>query len=475
MQLQSNQQLEILKSNLAAIKSIVAILRSTIGPKGLNVMLVDNLGHTICTNDGIEILNNIPIKHPVVKLLIEACQAQENQVGDGSTSTAILIESIIENSINAIESGAKVQEIINGLKTIENHLIDYLKSQAQKFDDQKLYSLINISARDEKDISDLVFKICKTKKRRCSIMGILNKESQILEGLILRKKPHHHFNLKLANSQILILDGSFEADPMSSEAASTDQGVIRYDNNVKTILRQAQVLAKANIKAVFTSGSMMPQAEEIFAKENVFVLTHVKKSDLDDLLYISNARFVSRNTCLYGEIDNIKNYCGNINSLAYNSEASGFQIIGVNEFYTAVIGAETQSILDEKVLIANDAYKAACSSIDLGFVAGEGIAELNLAEEISKSNDLITAKIVTNSLREIFLQIIDNAGLERQSSLNLVNSQVKNIGIDLDNGKAIDLIKENIVDAVSCKLSMIKIAFDVASQILKIKHIIQAK
>lgn len=470
----NDKYLEGLKSNISAISHVTAILRTTLGPKGLDLMLVDDLGSSICTNDGVEIIDNIIIKHPIAKLLVEACKAQEHKVGDGTTSTAVLIDAILSNSFELISNHKyQVQKLITELRLANKEAKNFLHSSSKNFkdlEDPKIYDLVKIAARSEQDIATVVYKAFKMAPTALSrlpdlIFTALDIETKIESGFLIKKKSHFSYHLFKQNSQILLLEGAFEPDPLSSEVASTDEGVIRWERNLSQILSKAKEITESNIVGIFMTSSCLIQAEEIFAKAGILVLTHLKKSDLETLAYISNAKLLSRSSIL--QFDGKENLCGQIKSIQWRTDLNAFQIEGINKLCSIVIGAKTQTILEEKQRIAKDAAKALSTAFE-GYVLGGGFAELATAKHLETFSSM-AFQILAKSLKEIFVQILRNADLDSKDFLNYSK------GIDLDSGLEIDFEACGVIDPLAVKISSLEIALELSIQILKIANIIQAK
>ena len=272
---------------------------------------------------------------------------------------------------------------------------------------------------------------------------------------------------------------------MSSEAVSTNEGVKKYEQNIQLLFETAKRISKAGIKAVFCSSSMMPAVEEFFVREEIFVMTHLKSSDINRLINISGAKLSTRSKLFNIDTLNILDYAGKIESIDKLEDLGGFCFLGKKNYQPSIIiGAETESVLEERKLIAIDACKALGAGLRNGYVAGEGVTVLNIVTKLEKELQhldlddelLIGVKIIYQALRAPFEQIVTNAGLDPNKCLESLEPGVENqLGIDLDTGKPINLIEEGILDPTESKISALKIAGELAVQILRINSIIQAK
>ncbi len=495
---------EVLNGNIQAIRSVVAAVRGTIGPKGMDVMIVDEFGNFTCTNDGVEILSNIQLNHPAAKLAVEAAKSQETQVGDGTTSAAIICDSLLASALLRINSGAQPVRIIPGIEIATQAVIKELKSSAKQIkdiNDPKLHQITNIAARGQEDITKLIIEAARKFIKQNSISALTDKNSDyqlhdsviaslglemgLIDGLFIKKKTHFNYFQDFKDVNTLVIEGPFEPEPMSSEAVSTEIGGRKYEQNIQSLMETAKRIVKANVKAVFTSSSMYAAAEELFVREGVFVLTHLKQSDIARLTNISGAKLSTRIKLLNADVDEIKNYSGTLLQIEQQGDLGGFVFQGPKAYQASIlISAETESVLDERRRIAIDAAKALSAALRSGYVMGEGVAEMNIADRVGSIKEQyindkeISAgiEIVVEALRSIFLQITENAGFSSNDLYYKFRPSPTNTqGIDLDSGEAMDLEAAGILDPLEVKISAFKIASEIATQILRINLVVQGK
>jgi chaperonin GroEL (HSP60 family) len=481
---------EVLGSNIMAIKSLVTAVRGTIGPKGLDVMLVDEFGSYNCTGDGVEILSSIRIAHPVAKLLAEAAKSQENRVGDGTTTLALLVGSMLESAAVQIKAGLSPTRLVKGIQIGIDLAVEELEKNSKPIkdvNDPKLFAIAKTAARGDETLANLLIKA--TRKAidhnfdlaKC-IIGAESVEAKIIDGFFLKKKAHFNHNVHLKNIKALIVEGTFEPEPLPAEAISTSEGVKKYESNVQALAEAAKKIVKAGIKAVFVDASMLPSLEEYLVKEGVFVLTMVKKSDLFTIKNIGACKIIGRQNLITSDFEQIRQFAGSFSELNFHEELHGYIINGTKHYQpTVLISAETQSLLQEKERIATDAAKATQVAFKTGYVLGSGIAELNIIENLQqydcKEADLkYGLEVVMDSLRVIFAQIAENAGFDAENLLNKFKAHAENpYGIDFDTGALINLEEAHIIDPLSVKTSALRIAGDTVSQILRINLILNAK
>lgn len=493
---QSNRgkYLEILNSNIAAVNTVADTVRATIGPKGMDVMLIDQYGEYAYTNDGVTILSSIEINHPVAKLMVEVAKSQENKVGDGTTTATLLAASILNNAWSKISNGAAQNRVIKGINLAKDSVIEEFKKQSKKVNgakDSKLKFITKIAARGDEEITSLLIQAATKLKLKTAInledciYSSPGYESRIIEGLFIKKKSHFKFRDMIVNAPTLVIEGALEPEAMPVEAISTDEGVKQFTNKVEVLFDTAKKIAKAGVKAVFVDASVHPGLEEYFAKEDIFVLSHVKKSDLNRISISAGTSLINRKELFASDVSHIKKSAGLLNEIDEEKNLGGF-VLKSNSIYipTILISAQTSSIADEKERIAIDAAQAMGAALKSGYLAGEGVAELNVLNSLAilldgyKDDENICAgiELVREALKTLFMQIVSNAGFDPNEML--AKLQEKNdscFGIDLDDGSLINLEEKGVLDPAEVKINALRIAAEIACQVLKINMVLQAK
>lgn len=493
----SQVQHSVLRSNIEAIAAIAAAVKTTLGPAGLDTMLVDEFGNSTCTNDGVTILENIIIQHPVAKLAVEIAKAQEAKVGDGTTSIVVVLERLLETSYRYIEQGMSPNRIARSIEVATTELIKEFKTNSRDLTitSQTLIALIKVAARGDSTISSLVHKallITAEKNGTDYISNAANSyledtittssliDSQVLDGFLIKKKPHFNYPKQYTQAPILIIEGAFEPEPISTEAISTNEGVKRFQNNIEYLQDTAKQIIKTGARIIVTNSSMFPNTEEIFAQENILVLTHLTKNQLQTLAHITGAKPLLRSQL---RNDPINTALGNLSSAYFHEDLGGYVFKGKAHYRpTIVLNAQTETVLAEQKRICSDASKVAIVALKEGYLLGEGVAELNLVSTLkNKANQegpypAAGFNIMADALTAVFEQILENAGFEAQTYYKNINFNSQNTrGVDLNSGAVINLEDLCIFDATAVKISIYKIASEITSQILRINKLIPGK
>lgn len=489
-----DQYIELLSSNIAAVSSLAATIRSTLGPKGMDVMMVDQYGDYLCTNDGVEILSNIELSHPAAKLTVDVAKAQELRAGDGTTSVTIMTDAILNNALTKVKEGFAPIRLVKGIELAIDEAIKELKSKAETINnaqDPELEQITRVSARGNKEITELLVNAAQKLDQNLFLNKEFHfdrlvhaaqaKESKVVDGYFIKKKPHFQYTSKLKDANILIVEGAFEPEAIPAESIQTDTGVNQYNCNVETLKESAKRVAQAGVNAIFVDASMFQQLEEFFSKENIFVLTHVRKEDLKTLAKSSGAQMISRETLFNSNKDQITKLCGKANELYFDNDLSGVFIdTALEKLCSVFISAETKALLDERYRIAIDGAKALQCTVRGGYLLGEGLAELSLIPVLQKlksqhSDAGLQAgiEIVESSLDSIFKQIMINAGFDPELCLGKIQNQ-DDLGIDTETGSTINLKEAGILDPLEVKTNILKISKEICCQVLKINLVLKS-
>lgn len=472
----SNKYIELLQKNILAIIAIADTVRATLGPKGMDVLLVDQYGNFTCTNDGVEILSNVENQSPIAKLLIDAAKSQETKVGDGTTTVSVLCAAILDESLKAVEKGISPVKLAEELLETATKLKTLLKKETKSIStSEQLLEICKIAARGNEKISKLIIETAEKISPKISLSNCikaeLGGESQLINGLLINKKPHFNYQKNLKDAACLVIEGAFEPASMPLEAIGTDEGVKKFSNHLSSLEELSKKIIKSGIKAIFIEQSIPAAIEELFYKEDILVLTRLSKADLNNICISSGATAVSKQKLISADQNQINNFAGRCNEITVTTES--LIISGAKEKICSIlISSQTPEQLNELVRISKDASRAVEAAKSSGYVAGAGMAEWHAATKLEIKNK--GDEIFAAALKKISTQILENAGLE-ELYLENTNPQNPFSGIDLETGAEIDLEATGIIDPLEVKLSAVEIAAEVSAQILRINRILKAR
>lgn len=500
---------DALTSNIAAAKAVSDIVKTTLGPMGMDKMLIDNFGNTTITNDGVKILREMEIEHPGAKLLVEVAKTQEAEVGDGTTSAVILAGEFLSQAEKLIKQKIHPTNIVRGYKLASVEALKILEKNSTlvNVSDEKILREICSTAMTgkvaeySKDIlSEIIFEavslvkdengtLAKNRIKIQKATGGDISESSIIKGIVLDKEAANiNMVSKVEKAKILLIDFALEIKELEADAKVNINSMAEYEE----FLRAEQDYLKALVNKIKSIGANVVVCQKgiddsvayYLAKENILAIRRTRKSDMEKLSYALNKNVVSTPEDL--KIENLGHA-----SLVHKKEVLGENYIFVEgcqnpKAITLFLKASTQHILDEIERAVEDCIgdlNAILKSKKI--VAGGGAIDTQIYTELTKFSKTFSGKdqIVINSYAESFLCIpktlCENSGFDEIDTITKLISNhekgMKNSGINGFTGICEDTQKIGIIEPINVKSQAIKSATESASMILRIDDIIAAK
>lgn len=493
---------QLLDNNAQAVRALMQAVEGTIGPKGLDTMLLDQFGNVTITNDGMTILDMMEIKHPVAKMLINAVKSQQEKTGDGTTTTALYAGEMILSGIDKINMGVPIAQIINGIyQGLEMAQAEWEKERiALDFQDtEHLKQIARIAAREYADIADLLteaaLKIGEDRLKEEnflfaeSIKAKIGAKGEVFNGVVVTKSRYDKqmpAELK-GEVKVLVLDDALESEEFDDKALATESGFQEYMKLKNDFRANVQKIIQSEAKLVLVDRGVDEQAVESLSDHGIMVISRVPHKELEEAARHCGAKMLKR-TGLKKDLEEIKSALGIVGAVV-NDEILGLTKIsdGCGEQRaTVIIGAATAEVVGERERIAKDAAAAMQTAVKMGIVAGGGAAELAVADALeNRKHELSGMSIygmecVIDALRKPFMQIIKNAGfnpLEKLGDVAQAQSENKNhcLAVDCDNGEIVNMYERGVIDPFYVKIHALEAAGEVAMAILKINIIIKKK
>ncbi|MDF2548136.1 MAG: hypothetical protein K0R93_3034 [Anaerosolibacter sp.] len=490
-----------LDNNVQAIRAVVSAVEGTIGPKGLDCMIVDDQGHFIVTNDGVTILMEMDVTHPAALMMVNAAYAQQCQAGDGTTTMTIMAGAMIESAVYHMQRGVSVHKLIEGIKIGTSEAIQYIKGTAVPIDKENqklLQSVAAIAGRGNREIVDLIyqgaqmipFDKMKSNDYRFSdhIIAIEGTENQILQGLVIDRKPlSYQASYHQEQAKILIIDDCLQPETLSEELLNTESGFNQYIENRKHFEKWIEKIIEMKVNAIFIDRRVDEYGEQALVDAGIMVIHGVLNDQLLELADFTRARPIKKNA-LNKNIGELESYCGYAGKIDYDPVLEHIKITeGLGEpMVKIIISASTGPILREKERVAKDAASALQAASKYGVVTGGGAIELACTMHLEelKNRVLGTSKYgidcVIEGLKKPIHHMVENAGYNPLEKLEAVmqasrDSKNQSIGIDCESGEVKDLFMQGIIDPAWVKTTAINTAYEIAEAILKINLIIKGK
>ncbi|KXG75859.1 TCP-1/cpn60 chaperonin family protein [Thermotalea metallivorans] len=490
-----------LENNVQAVKAVVSAVEGTIGPKGMDCMIVDEEGQFIITNDGVTILMEMDVTHPAAVMMVNAAYAQQCQVGDGTTTMSVIAGAMLQSALFQSQRGVSVHKIIEGLRLGTEEAIKFIKEKRiciGKEDQELARAVARVAGRAQMDLVDLICQASshvgeeKMKEKGFrfsdSITAIEGTENEVLKGIIIDRKP---LNMKpvdlLQDVKILIVDDALQPEALRDELLNTENGFSQYIENRRVFENWIKKMIHMKIGAVFTDRSIDEDGEQALTDAGILVVGSVLKEQLIRLAAYTGARPVKRGV-LNKPPEELEGYCGYAGKICYDSELEHIRIMeGMGEpMTTVIVSASTGAVAKEKERVAKDAASALQAAIKSGIVAGGGAIELACAIHLEKIRNAMDGlakygvDCVIDGLKKPIYHIVQNAGYNPLEKLERVIEAGKSsgnihLGVDCEDGEVKDLFALGIVDPALVKIAALKTACEISEAILKIHLIIKGK
>ena len=500
---------EAQKNNIQAAKIIAEIVRTSLGPRGMDKMLVDSLGDVTITNDGATILKEIDVQHPAAKMLVEIAKTTDNEVGDGTTSAVILAGSLLEHAESLLNQDVHPTIIVDGYRKAAKKAKQFLQDIADKTSGNDRAILLKIAKtsmqtklvrKDSSGLAELVVKavlavavkegenflvddddIKVEKKAGGSII-----DSNIIQGIVLDKEVVHGGMPKnIVDAKIALINTALEISKTETDAKIN----IQNPQQLKSFLDEENRMLKTMVDKVIGSGANVvlcqkgvdDMAQHYLAKAGVLVVRRIKESDLTKLAKATGARIVTNLDDLFEK---------DLGSAALVEERKIEEdrwvfIEGCKhpKSVTLLLRGGSQRVVDEVERSVHDAIMVVKDVMETpSIVAGGGAPETYAAAKVrswSKSlegREQLAAEKFADALESIPLALAENAGMDPIDTLTSLRSrQLKGekwTGIDVMKTRIANMKSSDIIEPLTVKLQIVSAASEAACMILRIDDVI---
>ncbi len=496
-----DENLKALISNVSAVKAISSAVEGTLGPKGLDTMLVDSSGEIVITNDGVTILDMMEVSHPASRMLINIARAQHREVGDGTTTATIIASTLVSEGLNHVMKGVPVTRVIEGIRRGVLQAIEDLKSMAVKVnfpEDPLLYSVALISGRGDESIAHCVVESAKVLGLsrlmdksfllRDIVVGVERGEDEVFHGLVIKKKPlNEAMPRAIDEPKILCVDDALEMEKPEEASLRTESGFRMYLEKQREFINNLKRAISLGVNVVFVHRGVSDKAEEILTDAGVLCVSRLTSSQMRRICEHTGAVAIKK-TALPRILDDIERYVGKALRVYRDEDLKNIRIEKGSGIPTAtlLVSASTREVVEERERIAKDSASSLQAAFPLGVVSGGGSAELSVSRKLRKFRSSLTGMAgfgvdcVIEALKKPMSQIIQNAGFNPLEKVEEVLAEQERkgkdtLGIDCETGKVVDMFSLGVVDPVKVKIFALKSALDVAQAILRIRTVIKMR
>ena len=505
---------EAQSNNIAAARAVADAVRSTLGPKGMDKMLVDSLGDVVITNDGVTILKEIDVQHPAAKMVVEVAKTQDNECGDGTTSSVIIAGELLKKAEGLIEQNIHPTILANGYRMAAAKSIEILETIAIKVtpNDEEMLKTIARTAMTGKSIggqrdflAEIAVKAIKSvaekndgkwtvdvdnikveKKTGGSIA-----DTNIIEGVVVDKeRVHPRMPKQVKNAKIALLSAALEIRKTEVEAKiqiRDPASMQRFlDEEESTLKNMVDKLKQVGATVVFCQKGIDDLVQHYLAKQNIYAARRLKESDLEKLAKATGGKVVGN--IMEIEADDLG--CAAIVEEKKISEDNMTFITGCKnpKAISLIIRGGTEHVVEEVDRAMHDALRVVGITIEDGkAVPGGGAPEIELSLRLAGyassvgGREQLAIEAFAQAMEVIPWALAENAGLDAMDVVIKLKSAHegkkanKNMGLDLNTGNPIDMVKENVIEPLRVKTQAVKSASEVANMILRIDDVIASR
>lgn len=499
------------RNNISAAKLVAELVRSSLGPRGMDKMLVDSLGDVTITNDGATILKEIDVQHPAAKMMVEISKATDNEVGDGTTSTVVLAGALLENAEELITKNVHPTVVVDGFKKASEKAIDVLRQVATTIDpNDKKYlkkiatttlasKLVSSNANELADIVvDAILAVAEKAGDKYKVdidnikvekkAGGSLRDTKLINGIVLDKEiVHGGMPKRIENAKIALLNAPLEIEKTEFDAKininSPEQMQQFIDEENKMLKKMTDKIAQSGTNVVLCQKGIDDMAQHYLQKAGILAVRRIKESDMTKLAKATGARIVT-----------------NINELASSDLGSANlaeeRLVETDKWVfiegcknpkavTILVRGGSQRIVDEADRSVHDALMSVKDAVVYPkILVGGGAPEAHVSQKLREwANTLegraqLAAQRFADGIETIPLVLAENTGmdpLDTQVELRSKSSSGRaSFGIDVTNAKVGDLSTKDIYEPLAVKEQVINAATETACMILRIDDVIAA-
>ena len=497
------------QNNIAAAKLVAELVKSSLGPRGLDKMLVDSLGDVTITNDGATILKEIDVQHPAAKMIVEISKTVDNEVGDGTTSSVVFGGALLARAEDLLKKDVHSSTIIEGFQAASEKVLEIYSQLSKKVEPDDKATLLKIASTSmqsklisedssslSKIVVDAILSIA-TKKGDEYFVDLENikvekkpggsiDDTQIVKGIVLDKEiVHSGMPTRIDNASIALINSALEIEKteMSAEIRITDptQMQMFLEEENRMLKTMVDKLHDVGANVLICQKGIDDIAQHYLAKHGIMAVRRVKESDMIKLSKATDGRVISN-------LDDLTEKDLGSADLAHQKKVESDKWVFIEgckhpQSVTLLIRGGTQRVIAEVDRSIHDSLMVVKDVIEKPeIVAGGGAPESFAAAQLKDwadnfdGREQLAIKKYAEALEVIPLTISENAGMDPIDTMATLRSKQnqgqKWTGIDAKNTKIADMMAINVVEPIAVKEQIIKSATEAACMILRIDDVI---
>ncbi|MCV0392962.1 MAG: TCP-1/cpn60 chaperonin family protein [Nitrosopumilus sp.] len=496
-------------NNIAAAKLVAELVKSSLGPRGLDKMLVDSLGDVTITNDGATILKEIDVQHPAAKMMVEISKTVDNEVGDGTTSSVVFGGALLAKAEDLLKKDVHSSTIIDGYQAAAEKTLEIYSELSKKIKPDDKESLLKIATTSmqsklisedsdtlSKIVVDAILRIAVKKGEEYTVdlenikvekkAGGSIQDTQIVQGIVLDKEiVHSGMPTKIEKAQIALINSALEIEKteMSSEIRITDptQMQMFLEEENRMLKSMVEKLHDVGVNVLICQKGIDDIAQHYLAKHGIMAVRRVKESDMIKLSKATGGRVINN-------LDDLSEKDLGTADLVHQKKVESDKWVFIEgckhpQSVTLLIRGGSQRVIDEVDRSIHDSLMVVKDVIEKPEIVAGGGAPESYAASLLKDwadnfdgREQLAIKKYAEALETIPLTIAENAGMDpidTMANLRAKQSQGRKwTGIDARNTKIADMMTINVVEPIVVKEQIIKSATEAACMILRIDDVI---
>ena len=501
---------EAQKNNIMAARIIAEVLRTTLGPRGMDKMLIDSLGDITITNDGAAILDEIDVEHPAAKMMVEIAKTQDDMVGDGTTTAVVLAGELLRRAEDLLDQNIHPTVVVSGYRKAAQKAVETLEKNGIPVDleDRATLKKVAVTAMASKAVgiardllADIAIDAVKliaeqrgdkwvadidqiqiTKKVGKSLL-----DTQLIKGIIVDKEVvHPGMPKRVENAKIALLDVALEVEKteMSAEIRIRDPTQMKafLDQENRMLKNMVDKIKKTGADVVFCQKGIDDMAQHFLAKEVILAARRVKQSDMEKLARATGGKVINN-------LEDLKAQDLGKAGLVEERKVGDDKMVFVENCkhprsVAILIRAGLERMVDEAERAMIDALSVVSDVIEYNkIVTGGGSIESEIAKQLRDyatnvgGREQLAIEAFAESLEVVPKTLAENAGLEPIDILVGLRSAHEKPkgevwGVDVFSGKVVDMLSKGVIEALRVKEQAIKSAAEAAAMILRIDDVI---
>ena len=498
-------------NNINAARAVGEAVRTTLGPKGMDKMLIDALGDVVITNDGVTILKEMDIEHPAAKMMVEVAKTQDEEAGDGTTTAVVLAAELLKKAEELLRLEVHPTVIISGYRLAAEKAREILDGIAidVNIEDEELLRKIAMTAITGKEaevarehLADIAVKACKAivefvDGKRVVDKDYINMEkkqggkvqdTQLVRGIVIDKEVvHPAMPRKIEDAKIALINASMEVKETETDAEirirTTEQLKAFLDEEERILREMVEKVKNAGANVVLCQKGIDDLAQHFMAKAGILAVRRIKKSDMERLARATGGRIVTN-------IDELSEDDLGHAALVEERKVATDRMVFIEgcedpKAVSILIRGGSEHVVDEVERSMNDAFRVVGTTIEDGkAVPGGGAVETELALRLREfattlhGKQQLAVEKFAEALEIIPRTLAENSGLDPIDKLVELKAAhergEKNAGLDVYTGKIVDMWEMGVIEPLRTKKQALSSATEAAVMILRIDDVIAA-